>query len=53
LRATAAIACPTTLVSLTQQLLPSAALTLPPVRRFLIAVDAFVREALFGNPLSA
>jgi len=43
------------LVSLTQQLLPSAALTLrvPPVRRFLIAVDELVREALFGNPLSA
>ena len=44
-----------TLVSLTQQLLPSAALTLrvPPVRRFLISVDELVREALFGNPVSA
>ena len=39
----------------TQQLLPSAALTLrvPPVRRFLISVDALVREALFGIPVSA
>jgi AcrR family transcriptional regulator len=48
-RATAA------LVSLTEQLLPSAALTLrvPPVRRFLIAVDALLREALFGEPVSA
>jgi AcrR family transcriptional regulator len=48
-RATAA------LVSLTQQLLPSAALTLrvPPVRRFLISVDELVREALFGDPVSA
>jgi AcrR family transcriptional regulator len=44
-----------TLVSLTQQLLPSVALTLrlPPVRRFLIAVDALVRDALFRNPVSA
>jgi AcrR family transcriptional regulator len=43
------------LVSLIGQLLPSAALTLrvPPVRRFLIAFDQLVREALFGNPLSA
>jgi len=47
-RATAA------LVSLTQQLLPSAALTLrvPSVRRFVIAVDGLVREALLGNPVS-
>jgi AcrR family transcriptional regulator len=47
-RATAA------LVSLAQQLLPSAALTLrvPPVRRFVIAVDELLREALFGNPVS-
>ena len=45
----------TALVSLTQQLLPSAALTLrvPPVRRFVISVDGLVREALFGDPLSA
>src|SRR5260221_1218983 len=42
------------LVSLTQQLLPSAALTLrvPPVRRFAISVDGLLREALFGNPAS-
>jgi AcrR family transcriptional regulator len=48
-RATAA------LVSLTQQLLPSAALALrvPPVRRFVISVDELVRDALFGNPVSA
>jgi AcrR family transcriptional regulator len=47
-RATAA------LVSLTRQLLPSAALTLrvPPVRRFVISVDELIREALFGNPVS-
>jgi AcrR family transcriptional regulator len=47
-RATAA------LVSLTGQLLPSAALALrlPPVRRFVIAVDALVRDALFGEPAS-
>ena len=43
------------LVSLTQQLLPSAALALrvPPVRRFVISVDALIREALFGNPAEA
>jgi AcrR family transcriptional regulator len=43
------------LVSLTQQLLPSAALALrvPPVRKFVISVDELVREALFGNPVSA
>ena len=48
-RATAA------LVSLTRQLLPSAALALrvPPVRRFVIAVDELIREALFGNLVSA
>jgi AcrR family transcriptional regulator len=48
-RATAA------LVSLTGQLLPSAALALrvPPVRRFVISFDELVREALFGNPVSA
>lgn len=47
-RATAA------LMSLIQQLLPSATLTLraPPVRRFVIAVDELVREALFADPLS-
>jgi hypothetical protein len=47
-RATAA------LVSLTQHLLPSAALTLrvPSVRRFVISVDGLAREALFGTPVS-
>jgi len=47
-RATAA------LVSLTQQLLPSATLALrvPPVRRFVISVDELVRDALFRNPVS-
>jgi AcrR family transcriptional regulator len=40
----------TALVSLTQQLLPSAALTLrvPPVRRFVVAVDELINEALFS-----
>jgi AcrR family transcriptional regulator len=39
------------LVSLTQQLLPSAAMTLrvPPVRRFVISIDELIREALFGR----
>jgi len=48
-RATAA------LVALTQQLLPSAALTLrlPPVRRFVVAVDELIREGLFGSPVAA
>ncbi len=43
------------LVSLTQQLLPSAAVALrvPPVRRFLIAVDALIREALFQPGVGA
>jgi len=47
-RATAA------LVSLMKQLLTSAALALrvPSVRRFVIAVDGLIREALFGNPVS-
>jgi AcrR family transcriptional regulator len=42
------------LVSLTQQLLPSAALTLrlPPIRRFVISVDELIGEALFGRPVS-
>jgi hypothetical protein len=42
----------TTLVSLIRQLLPSAALSVrvPPVRRFLVAADALVREALFEAP---
>jgi AcrR family transcriptional regulator len=48
-RATAA------LVALTEQLLPSAALTLrlPPVRRFVIAMDELIREGLFGGPIAA
>jgi AcrR family transcriptional regulator len=43
------------LMSLTEQLLPSAALTLrvPPVRRFVISVDELIRDALFGNPVTA
>jgi hypothetical protein len=42
-------------VSLTQQLLPSAGLALrvPPVRKFVISVDELVREALFGGPVCA
>ena len=42
----------TALVSLTQQLLPSAALTLrvPPVRRFVSSIDELIREGLFGQP---
>ena len=42
----------TALVDLTRQLLPSAALTLrlPPIRRFLVALDALVREGLIGSP---
>jgi hypothetical protein len=41
-------------VSLTQQLLPSAALTLrvPSVRRFVISVDGMACDALFGSPVS-
>jgi AcrR family transcriptional regulator len=40
-----------TLVGLTAQVLPSAAMALglPPVRRFVITADDLVREALFGN----
>ena len=40
------------LISLTRQLLPSAALALrvPPVRRFVISVDGLITEALFGTP---
>lgn len=42
----------TTLVSLTRQLLPTAAMALmvPGVRKFVIAVDELIREALFGSP---
>lgn len=45
----------TALVSLTRELLPSAALALrvPPVRKFVLAVDELVREALFGSPVSS
>jgi hypothetical protein len=44
----------TSLISLTQRLLPSTALMLDvsPVRRFLIRVDELVRHALFGHPAS-
>jgi AcrR family transcriptional regulator len=40
------------LLGLTRQLLPSAALTLrlPPIRRFVIAIDELIREGLFGSP---
>jgi AcrR family transcriptional regulator len=43
------------LVGLTEQLLPSAALTLrlPPIRRFVIAIDELIREGLFGSPAAA
>jgi AcrR family transcriptional regulator len=45
----------TALVALTEQLLPLAALALrlPPVRRFVIAVDQLIREALFARPIEA
>jgi AcrR family transcriptional regulator len=45
----------TTLVSLTRQLLPTAAMALmvPAVRKFVIAVDELIREALFGSPAAA
>ena len=45
----------TALVSLTRQLLPSAALTLrvAPVRRFVLSVDELIRDALFDSPVSA
>jgi AcrR family transcriptional regulator len=48
-RATAA------LVVLTEQLLPSAALALrvPPVKRFVIASDGLIRDALFEDPITA
>ena len=43
------------LVDLTAQLLPSAALTLrlPPIRRFVTAVDELIRDGLFGSPARA
>jgi AcrR family transcriptional regulator len=42
------------LMSLTQHLLPSAALALgvPPLRKFVVSLDELAREALFGNPVS-
>jgi len=45
-RATAA------LVALTEQMLPSAALTLrlPPIRRFVLTMDELIRDGLIGNP---
>ena len=45
----------TALVGLTRQLLPSAALTLrlPPIRRFVIAIDSLIVEALFGGQTAA
>jgi AcrR family transcriptional regulator len=45
----------TALVALTRQLLPSASLAMrfPPVRRFVLAVDELIREALFGSALPA
>jgi AcrR family transcriptional regulator len=41
----------TALVVLTRQILPSAAMALrvPPVRRFVLAMDALIRDALFGD----
>jgi len=41
-----------TLVSLIQQILPTAAMSLrlPPVRRFMISADELLREALFDDP---
>jgi AcrR family transcriptional regulator len=43
------------LLMLTEQLLPSASLTLrfPPVRRFVISFDGLVRDALFGGSVPA
>lgn len=43
----------TSLVSLFQHVLPSAAVTLrlPPVRRFIISADELLREALFNEPV--
>ena len=43
------------LVALIAQLLPSAALTLrlPSIRRFVLAIDELIREALFGTPTEA
>ena len=42
------------LVSLTQQLLPSAALALHvrPVRKFVVSVDELLQDALFGSPIA-
>lgn len=45
----------TALVSLFEQILPSAALTLrlPPVRRFVVSADDLLRDALFNEPSDA
>jgi AcrR family transcriptional regulator len=45
----------TALVTLIEQLLPSAALTLrlPSIRRFVIAIDELIRDGLFGSPAEA
>jgi hypothetical protein len=41
------------LIATTEQLLPSAALTLrvPPVRRFVLSIDELIREALLPAPI--
>jgi len=43
------------LVGLTQQLLPSAALTLrlPPIRKFVLTMDELIRDGLIGSPAEA
>jgi AcrR family transcriptional regulator len=43
------------LIGLTEQLLPSSALALrlPPIRRFVVAIDELIREGLFGSPAPA
>ena len=42
------------LVMLTEQILPSAALTLrlPPIRRFVLTIDQLIAEALIGKPVA-
>lgn len=44
----------TGLVALARQILPSAAMALrvPPVRRFVVSIDALMQDALFGPPVS-
>ena len=43
------------LVDLTRRVLPSAVLAfrLPPIRRFVLEIDGFIREGLFGSPTAA